>query len=621
MTIKTASQSQWEDLTSKVRSSIGQGCTIPNFDNMSPVKTFTWTISDTTYRPIYEIPNTGWDYTNMDITVAYRITVTGTGIKQVCDVIDHWHAPTVYPVTEVINRTLSTSAATTGIRYLRAVNPLASYVNNTTYKIGQEIAAYDSTSRTVQVDVYLNNSTVTWNETAPAGTIYVSDTYQTTNNIQPYSTRGWLSRKPQSFVATSADVAGYINSNEPYSMQSNTLKAGEALVKNTICFLADDGKVYRINNSVKNMVCDDSGKIGALTSAYSSGGSIDYRYFRPLSQLSSTYMATTTYGTLTVGYPVYLRCTRDANGKIHADNYFSTSMAAGYTWVPIGFATASNAVAMDARKPMFYTLDANGKLTHINGKEVYTNAGTITKVQANGTDVASSGVANIPAATTSKYGVTELSTSTSSTSTTLAATPSAVKAAYDLANGKATITMTSTDPGEGSALAANNYVAVYGSSTGSITTSDLQDGIITPAKIDESKFGAIMLQLTSDISNSSAATIPLTTVAAQRGNITNSSGRALIGTGITMVEASCSAFCSQGSATTAYAWFSIKRDRNGTVTTWGESIAYHSGSFASVSVPSVIIPVQSGDIIYMHCKEAGKTIRAGVTTWLSVKQI
>lgn len=61
-------------------------------------------------------------------------------------------------------------------------------------------------------------------------------------------------------------------------------------------------------------------------------------------------------------------------------------------------------------------------------------SGTITKVQANGTDVASSGTANIPAATTSAYGVTKLSSSTSSTSTALAATPSAVKSAYDLAN-------------------------------------------------------------------------------------------------------------------------------------------------------------------------------------------
>lgn len=67
--------------------------------------------------------------------------------------------------------------------------------------------------------------------------------------------------------------------------------------------------------------------------------------------------------------------------------------------------------------------------------------GTITGVSVNGTSVATSGVANIPAASTSAYGVTKLSSATNSTSTTLAATPSAVKAAYDLANSyKGTVT-------------------------------------------------------------------------------------------------------------------------------------------------------------------------------------
>ena len=82
----------------------------------------------------------------------------------------------------------------------------------------------------------------------------------------------------------------------------------------------------------------------------------------------------------------------------------------------------------------------NGELTltenDIAGMGFTKNTGTITAIQANGTTVASSGTANIPAATTSVYGVTKLSTSTSSTSTSLAATASAVKSAYDLANGK-----------------------------------------------------------------------------------------------------------------------------------------------------------------------------------------
>ena len=71
--------------------------------------------------------------------------------------------------------------------------------------------------------------------------------------------------------------------------------------------------------------------------------------------------------------------------------------------------------------------------------------GTITEVKANGTSVATSGVANIPAASTSAYGVTKLSDATNSTSTVLAATANAVKKAYDLANSKTANTGTITE--------------------------------------------------------------------------------------------------------------------------------------------------------------------------------
>jgi hypothetical protein len=69
--------------------------------------------------------------------------------------------------------------------------------------------------------------------------------------------------------------------------------------------------------------------------------------------------------------------------------------------------------------------------SYLESKFGNSGGGTITGVSANGTSIATSGVANIPAATTSKYGVTKLSSSTSSTSTTLAATSSAVKSVKD----------------------------------------------------------------------------------------------------------------------------------------------------------------------------------------------
>lgn len=100
------------------------------------------------------------------------------------------------------------------------------------------------------------------------------------------------------------------------------------------------------------------------------------------------------------------------------------------------FNGALNGTATNASKVNNHTVNSD-----VPANAVFTDSGgTITKVQANGTDVASSGTANIPAASTSAYGVTKLYNGTDSTSTALAATANAVKTAYDLANGKAAAT-------------------------------------------------------------------------------------------------------------------------------------------------------------------------------------
>lgn len=103
------------------------------------------------------------------------------------------------------------------------------------------------------------------------------------------------------------------------------------------------------------------------------------------------------------------------------------------------------------------------------------SVGTITKVQANGTDVASSGTANIPAASTSAYGVTKLSNATDSTSEVLAATPKAVKAAYDLAAGKGTGTITGVSV-NGTSVATSG-VANITSVPASILSGAIKNGV------------------------------------------------------------------------------------------------------------------------------------------------
>lgn len=75
-----------------------------------------------------------------------------------------------------------------------------------------------------------------------------------------------------------------------------------------------------------------------------------------------------------------------------------------------------------------------------NWVSLSTGAGTVTAVTGSGAIASSGGTTpniTIAAATTSVVGAVQLSDSTSTTSSVLAATPTAVKAAYDLANGKA----------------------------------------------------------------------------------------------------------------------------------------------------------------------------------------
>ena len=98
------------------------------------------------------------------------------------------------------------------------------------------------------------------------------------------------------------------------------------------------------------------------------------------------------------------------------------------------------------------------------------NTGTITGVSVNGTSVATSGVANIPAASTSKYGVTMLSSATNDTSTTLAATASAVKEAYDLAkNTKLSMANVNTLAESAYNLANESLPKAGGTMTGALT--------------------------------------------------------------------------------------------------------------------------------------------------------
>lgn len=465
---------------------IGQGSTQPVFDDMTPIQTIEWDVSDTTYRPIYQFNNTGWTYTNMDITVAYRVTVTGTNINSVTDVVDRWFSPVSWPLTSALMKTQSTTAATTGLRYLRAVYPTSGYLNNNTYKFGMELEMYNTTARHVKVEVFKTNSVVTWNSTKPSGSIYQGNsTYQSTNSIEAYATRGWRFRQPVQMYAPNAGYAGYISDFEAVNTAVSELKSGAtALVAGHFAFLADDGLVYDISNTAKNISMGEA-KIGFISSAVNANTTIWWTNWRAISRPNATQLGYFNHDTFVLGDRVYLRCTMDSNGNVHSDNYLSKTMSAGYTWMPFGWARTATTLYVDTRFPMFYTLDSNGKLTHINGKQI--NAGSSITVDSALSSTSTNPVQNkvINTALNGKQHTLTAGSHIDITNnvikakdyvhsespvTTGSVTPVVTNGM--VANGTLTaskfasgellkLTMSTTDIGEGAALAANTLYGVY----------------------------------------------------------------------------------------------------------------------------------------------------------------
>lgn len=436
---------------------IGQGSTQPVFDDMTPVRTIEWDVSDTTYRPIYQMANTGWTYINMDITVAYRITVTGTNIHSVTDVVDRWFSPASWPLTSMLCKTLSNSAATTGLKYLRAVYPTSSYVNNSTYPLGVEVEMHNTTARHIKVEVFKDNSQVTWNSTKPSGSIYVNSTYNGNRNLEVYATRGWRFHQATQLYANSAGQASYVSDFEAANIAVSELKTGAtALVAGHYAFLADDGLVYDISNTAKNISMGES-KVGFMNSAVAANTAISWTYWRTISRPNATQLGYFSHDTFVLGDRVYLRCTMDSNGNVHSDNYLSKTMSAGYTWMPMGWARTATTLYVDTRFPMFYTLDSNGKLTHLNGKEL-AGSGGASYVAGNHIDITN----DVISAEDYVHSEDPVSTGSITPVVTNGMVANGTLTASKFASGELlTLTMSTTDIGEGAALAANTLYGVY----------------------------------------------------------------------------------------------------------------------------------------------------------------
>lgn len=353
------------------------GSWMPDFAKLKVLATYEFDIASTSYYKICERANVATITDLTDEVLAFRITVTGSSIMGIADCVARVQ-PTVNgaPRVTVSHQTRSTSAGTTGIRYMRIVNPKAV---NTSYKYVIEIAAYNATARHIKVEVFKAPDSWTFFNTAT--TFSYNSTNQTATDITLYDRLGIIGSGTLYMTANYATYAGYKSSWDAlFNSQGNFLAAGAAIAANQFVFFGKDNKVYPTTST--SVEIDPAWPIVYCTTAVSSGSAVTYSYIRTWGYFTPA-SSILKDGTLTADDTVYMRCTY-TDGKLYSANTMTQTLAAGNTYIKLGKMYSATAVSVNTYNSEFFTLDTDGHLKALNGyllnADKATSAAAVSKV-------------------------------------------------------------------------------------------------------------------------------------------------------------------------------------------------------------------------------------------------
>ena len=331
----------------------------PNFDLAIPKQTIEFDVASTDEYLICSLPNTNLTYEDLFDKVGFRITVTGTSIKQVVDVVAIWGGgnTTAYDVYVL----------TVNPGGLMSLYPTWPKTLNSGYPWFISFKTPNATQRHIKIDVYYDTANITWVSSltaAPYNSTYHSYGSIGLNSSQIKSLRGIPIHVDS---ANSATYAGMITSYlSTYMGGGNIYTAGAALTANNLIFQGTNGKGYPI--STTNVAIRPTVPIALCGTNRSANGDLSYGDIREKGIVSFANTSAT-YGTFAQGDEVYLRCSLN-NGAIYSDGVLANAMSAGYTWIEIGHAQSATTLSYNTSGKSFLTLDANGKLTHVNGQEI-----------------------------------------------------------------------------------------------------------------------------------------------------------------------------------------------------------------------------------------------------------
>lgn len=276
------------------------------------------------------------------------------------------------PRVTVNYQTRSTSASTTGIRYLRVINPKAA---NTSYTYEFAIAAYNTTARHIKVEVFKAPDSWTFFNAATAYSY--NSTYQTATDLTLYDRIGVIGTGTFYMSANYASYAAYKSTWDGlFNGQGNFLNAGAAIAANQFVFFGKDNKVYPTTSTAVEI--DPAWPIVYCTTAVSSGTAVTWSYLRSWGYFTPA-SSILKDGTLTADDTVYMRCAY-VDGKLYSSNTMTQTLTAGNTYIKLGKMYSATAVSVNTYNSEFFTLDTDGSIKALNGYLfTATKASTVSK--------------------------------------------------------------------------------------------------------------------------------------------------------------------------------------------------------------------------------------------------
>ena len=338
-----------------------QSSLFPNFDLAIPKQTIEFDVASTTPFQILSLANSGLVFSSLHESAAFRVTCTTSTAKHVIDCVAIWEGPFTLDYQLFVNIRLSAATMSS----LSAVRPKT--INSSAPWL-LAITASSADTRHVKIEVFYNTEAVTFVSTLTNASIDAStqDTRTLAINTS-YGVRSLLGIPIHVDTANSASFAGMITSYlSTYMGGGNIYTAGVALTANNLIFQGTDGKGYPI--STTNVAIRPNVPIALCGANCSANGNLSFGNIREKGITSFEYTSAT-YGTFAQGDEVYLRCSM-TNGAIYSDGVLTNAMSAGYTWIEIGHAQSAATISYNTSGKPYLTLDANGKLTHVNGQEI-----------------------------------------------------------------------------------------------------------------------------------------------------------------------------------------------------------------------------------------------------------